>query len=115
MTKQEIRNQLITGSFMIGPDGLKEPPDWHSYSELLEDEIIKYEERNINLHLKNIKDKTEAYKELSSLSTQLTEMTAEKNKWFDRYAEASQRVDILDGELRITQKKLEVLAGMIDK
>lgn len=73
MTKVDLRNNFITASFMISP----EPSDWHSYSELLEDEIIKYEERSTSLHLKSIKDKTEAYKELSSLRSQLLEREKE--------------------------------------
>lgn len=39
MKRSEIRDIVITGSCMIGPDGV-EPPDWKSYALKLEDYII---------------------------------------------------------------------------
>jgi len=35
----DIRDELITGSFMYGHDGRKEPPDWKKYAIKLEAKI----------------------------------------------------------------------------
>ena len=41
MTRQEIRNEIITGSFMIGINGLKEPVHgWEDYARKLENWIM---------------------------------------------------------------------------
>lgn len=88
-----------------------------TFREIIRSELSVEELEFFGDKMGNLYDIMRAYadQETSSLSTQLTEMTAEKNRWFDKYTIESQRVDILDGELRITQKKLEVLAGMLDK
>lgn len=50
MKRSEIRNLIITGSYMIG-DGIVEPISWKDYANKLEDLIIK---NNINLTVKEI-------------------------------------------------------------
>lgn len=35
--RKELRENLIPGTFIIGTDGLKEPPSWKEYAKALED------------------------------------------------------------------------------
>lgn len=37
---EQIRDKVITGSFAIGSNGIKEPSDWKAYAERLEEHII---------------------------------------------------------------------------
>ena len=39
MKKEELRDKFITGTFAIGDDGCKEPPDWKQYALKLEEYI----------------------------------------------------------------------------
>lgn len=42
----DIRDEIITGTFAIGNDGRKEPPDWKQYALLLEDKIKELEKES---------------------------------------------------------------------
>jgi len=37
---EQLRDKIITGSYAIGSNGLKEPVDWKQYAERLEEYII---------------------------------------------------------------------------
>lgn len=55
-----------------------------------------------------------ARRQTSSLTTQLTEMTAEKNKWFDKYVGADDKVEVLSDDLRIAAKTISEQKDRID-
>lgn len=56
-----------------------------------------------------------ARRQTSSLTTQLTEMTAEKNKWFDKWVGVAEKMDELEEKLRHKQKECENLRIELDK
>jgi hypothetical protein len=43
MTKSEIRDLIITGNYMIGDDGIREPIDWEDYANKLEEILTQNE------------------------------------------------------------------------
>jgi hypothetical protein len=43
MKKQEIRDLIITGNYMIGYDGIREPIDWKDYANKLEEILTQNE------------------------------------------------------------------------
>jgi len=58
-----IRDKFITGNFIIGSDGQKEPPSWKDYALKLEEELIK-QHRAFKI-VENVSDKNdEEYEEL---------------------------------------------------
>jgi hypothetical protein len=63
--KMILRDYLITGTFAIGDEGLKEPPSWKKYAEDLESKIL--------LLMKQTSDKPdlkELYKNLFGISNE---------------------------------------------